>query len=60
MKLMTMLMKLYREKKQKFSLINKLANRWHTISKTVFLYISGTADGPKRRHDLGWKINRIS
>ena len=27
---------IYREKKQKFSLIHKLVNRWYNVSKTLF------------------------
>ena len=34
----------YREKKQKFNLIHKLANRWRTICKTVILFT--LASGP--------------
>ena len=34
-----------RDKKQKFSLMHKLANRWHTISNTIFCLHFGHADG---------------
>ena len=35
-----------REKKQMFSLIHKLANRWRTVSKLCFVYISSPSDAP--------------
>ena len=50
-----------REKKQMFSLIHELANRWRTVSKIVFVYISSPANqGPLKGAPLKLEKHKVS